>query len=98
LNTYHGNYNPYVISPPKEGVHEFLKNLSEHFDIDIFTPRDKNLVVAWLKEHGLYKYINDVTNIKNKYSTVTLDDRAINFDGNFLTAYKKILDFEPYWK
>lgn len=98
LNTYHGNYDPVKISPPREGVHEFLENLSEYFIIDIFTPRKKDLVIKWLKEHDLYQYINDVTNIKNRYSTVTLDDRAINFDGNYIEAYKKILVFEPFWK
>lgn len=98
LNTYHGNYDPIKISPPREGVHEFLKNLSEHFIVDVFTPRDKNLVIEWLKEQNLYQYINDVTNIKNKYSTVTLDDRAVNFDGDFSKAFKKMLVFEPFWK
>ena len=27
-----------------------------------------------------------------------LDDRAINFDGNFEKAYKNIKEFSPYWK
>lgn len=98
LNTYHGNYDTVAISPPREGVHEFLKNLSRKFTIDIFTARDSELVWNWLKEHELYKFINNVTNVKSKNSTVILDDRAINFDGNFSEAYRKILVFKPHWK
>ena len=98
LNTYHGNYDPLVISPPKEGVRDFLKNLSEQFIIDIFTVRDRELVWNWLKQYDLYYFINNVTNTKNKYSTLILDDRAITFDGDYMEAYQKILIFKPYWE
>ena len=40
LNTYDGNFDKNFIPPIKDGAKEFLQNLSENFDIKIFTTRN----------------------------------------------------------
>ncbi len=98
LNDYDGNYSKDILPPIKKGAETFLKKLSKDYTITIYTARDRNSVFDWLKENNLIKYIKDITNMKNPISSITLDDRAICFEGDFEKAYKKILAFKPYWK
>lgn len=98
LNNYTGNYSETVIAPIKEGAYEFLQTLSERFVIEIFTVRDANLTQNWLEENNLSQFVKNVTDVKNPFASVILDDRAINFDGSYERALEKITDFEPYWK
>ena len=98
LNTYAGDYKEGYIAPIKEGVYEFLEKLSTGFDIEIFTVRDSELTQKWLRENDLDKFVIRVTNMKNPFSSVMLDDRALNFDGDFEKSYQQIVNFKPYWK
>ena len=100
LNTYsgHKDYDENKICPIKSGTSEFLEKLFENFNIEIFTVRDKTLVKNWLKDNDILKFISKITNEKNPYSQIILDDRAIQFRGNFQETYKEIIDFKPYWK
>ena len=98
LNTYTGNYDENVIPSPRKGVENFLKKLSECYKIEIFTARNKKSVLKWLIENGLDKYIYDVTNVKNPYATVIVDDRALRFAGDSEKAFLEIVNFSPYWK
>lgn len=98
LNTYNGNFKPGEIAPVKDGAYEFLERLYQNFNIEIYTVRDVELVKKWLAANNLKQFVNEVTNIKNKFSSVILDDRAVNFDGDFSSAYEKIIEFKPYWK
>lgn len=98
LNTYKGNYVKDSLSPMKEGADEFLKNLSREYRIEIFTVRDLNLTKEWLIKNKLIQYIENITDRKNPFASVILDDRAIKFDGNYNKAYKNIMSFKPYWK
>jgi 3-deoxy-D-manno-octulosonate 8-phosphate phosphatase KdsC-like HAD superfamily phosphatase len=100
LNTYsgHHDYDENKICPIKEGAYEFLEKLSKIFDIEIFTVRDKELVENWIKENNISKFISKVTDKKNPYSQIILDDRAIQFKGDYIKTYQEIIDFKPYWK
>ncbi len=98
LNTYSGNYVENEIPPIRYGAHDFLQKLSEQYLIYIFTTRNIDLVDKWLTENNLKEYINKITNIKEPYASIFLDDRAINFNGNLDDAYNKIIAFKPYWK
>ena len=51
LNTYTGDFDENYIPPIKEGAFEFLKKLSEKYDIKIFTSRKLSLVSEWVKEN-----------------------------------------------
>lgn len=98
LNNYSGQYDEHNLPQIKEGAEKFLDKLSEDFRIEIFTVRNIETVTQWLIKNNLMKYIENVTNIKNKFASVFLDDRALNFDGDFDKAYRNITTFKPYWK
>ncbi len=61
--------------------------------IEICTVREKSLVNNWLKENNLLQFISEVTDIKNKFLGVILDDRAVNFNGDFNKACYEITNF-----
>ena len=97
LNTYTGNYNKDVIPPIKNGAYEFLKELSENYIIKIFTTRNLLLTSEWIIKNNLREYIDDVTNVKG-LSYLMIDDRCINFNGNFDDLRKNIDSFEVWYK
>ena len=98
LNNYDGNYNEKEIPQPKDNVENFLIKLSSVYEIHIFTVRNKDLTYKWLKNYNLDKYIKEITNIKNPYASIIIDDRAINFNGNFSEILNQAINFKPYWK
>lgn len=98
LNTYSGEYSPEEIPTLKDGAKEFLEKLHNRFKIEIFTVRNKILVKKWLIDNNIIEYIFNITDKKNPFTSIFIDDRAINFDGNFDKTYNKISKFEPYWK
>ena len=98
LNTYNGNFNKDIIPKPRDGVQEFLKELAKNYLIEIFTVRNKKLTCKWLQENNLDKYVYDITNVKNPYTSIIIDDRALRFNGNFEQTFLEIQNFVPYWK
>ncbi len=98
LNNYDGNYNETKLPEIKQGAKNFLQKLSENYRIEIFTTRNIKMTVLWLIENGLIQYVENVSNVKNQFSSVFVDDRAINFDGDLEEVYQKIIEFRPYWK
>ena len=97
LNTYSGKYDENFIPPIKEGAFEFIKKLAEKYEIKIFTSRKLLLVSKWIVENGLEKYISDVTNIKEP-SYLILDDRCINFAGDYQKTLNHIDHFVTWYK
>ena len=93
LNTYKGDFNAENIPPINEGAYEFIKKLSETYKIKIFTSRNLFLVSKWIIKNNLDRYIYDVTNHKEPCYLI-VDDRCINFDGN----YQKTLNHIEYFK
>lgn len=98
LNTYCGNYEKDKIPPIKDGAYEFLKELSTQYDIEIYTVREKWLCKKWLKENNLSEFVKNISDKKNRYASIYLDDRALTFDGSYENAFKKITFFKPHWK
>lgn len=97
LNEYSGNFDKNYIPEPKEGTKEFLKKLSEDFELKLFTTRNKILASKWLIKHKLDKYFEDVTNVK-ELNWLIIDDRCLNFDGNYEELIQKIEKFKPWYK
>ena len=50
------------------------------------------------KQNKIDHLIKDVTNVKNPFASVIIDDRALNFDGNYSSLLEKVKEFKPYWK
>lgn len=97
LNTYTGEFDEKVIPPIKDGALEFIKNLSESYKIKIFTTRNRLLASEWIIKNGLKKYVDDVTNLKEP-SYLIIDDRCINFNGNYKELFDKIEKFKVWYK
>ena len=98
LNTYCGNYEKDKIPSIKDGAYEFLKELATQYDIEIYTVREKWLCEKWLKENNLSEFVKNISDKKNHYASIYLDDRALTFDGSYENAFKKITSFKPHWK
>jgi len=97
LNQYQGEYKADYIPPVREGAKDFIKNISQKFEVKLFTTRNKILASRWIIENGLENFISDVTNIK-EVAWLYVDDRCINFDGNFDNLTNNIISFEPWHK
>ena len=97
LNTYDGKYDKTYIPPIKEGAHKLIKELSEDYKIVIFTTRNSLIASKWVIENRLDEYVENVTNVKEP-AYLIIDDRCINFDGNFNNLREKIKNFEVWYK
>ena len=97
LNTYSGNFDKDLIPPIREGAFEFLQNLSKDYQIKLFTTRNKLLASNWIIDNKLSDYIDDVTNTK-ELCYLYIDDRCINFNGNYDDLTDKIINFKAWYK
>lgn len=97
LNNYTGTFEQDFIPPVKNGAKEFLQELSEEYIIKIFTTRNKIITAKWLINNDLDNFIYDITNIKEP-CWIYIDDRCINFNGNFTDLKSQINSFKPYYK
>lgn len=96
LNTYTGNYDKNYIPPINKGAYDFIKNLSEKFKIVIFTSRNLLLASKWITENNLDKYVENVTNIKVP-AYLIIDDRCINFKGDYNYTTEMINNFQVWY-
>ena len=97
LNTYTGNFDKDFIPPIRDGAFEFLQKLSEEYQIKLFTTRNKILASKWVIENNLECFIEDITNIK-ELSYLYIDDRCINFNGNYKDLSEEIRQFQVWYK
>lgn len=97
LNTYNGEFKPDFIPDLKAGAFEFIQKLAVDYEVKIFTTRNKILAAKWAIKNGLEPFITDITNIK-ELCWLFVDDRCINFDGDYEKLFFKIRDFKPWYK
>ena len=97
LNTYTGNYDAEHIPPIKDGAIEFLQNLSEYFEIKIFSVRSVNLVEKWVVENNIQIYMSGVTNTKEP-AWLIVADRCICFNGCYDKLLVDIAGFKVWHK
>ena len=96
LNNY-TQYDENVIPEIKEGAKEFLEKLSEKYSLILFTTRNLQKASQWLIDNNLFQYFDDVTSIKYP-AYIYLDDRAVQFNGDFDKALSDIDNFKVHWK
>lgn len=97
LNQYKGNFDKDFILPIADGAKEFLTELSEEFEIKLFTTRNKILASKWLIDNGLDEITADITNVK-ELSWLYIDDRCLQFDGNYTELIENIKNFKAWYK
>lgn len=83
----------------KDDTYKFLEKLSseDRYDLILFTSRNKWQAKRWLKKTHTDKFFKGVTN-KKLPAFVYIDDRAIQFKGDYEQTLKEIKTFKPYWK
>jgi len=97
LNTYTGDYDKNFIPPIKDGAKDFLLELSKNYKIVIFTSRNLLLASKWIVDNNIDKYISNVTNHKEA-SYLIIDDRCINFTGDYNKLKNHIDNFKVWYK
>lgn len=97
LNNYRGWCGEEELGSPRDGAALFMKVLSAKYDIVVFTCRDVQRVREWLKKYNLLHMVQQVTT-KKPLAVAYIDDRAINFDGDYLEVLEKLKDFKTYWE
>ena len=100
-----------ISDPPVDGAIAFMLSALDHFDVVIFSSRSNQrggirAMQAWLREHaGATWYespagpgLEDIRFVTEKPSAmVTLDDRALTFDGTW-PAIETLKEFKPWNK
>ena len=82
INNYKGEYNEHDSLQLADGAYDFIKELAEEYRVVIFTSRNLLQTSQWIIENKLDEFVENVTNIKEP-SYLIIDDRCINFNGNF---------------
>ncbi len=92
-------YDKSKIPKIRNGAKDFIKNLYEmkKYDLVLFTTRSPKLATFWLIDNNIDKYFIDVTNVKYP-AKIYIDDRAIQFNGDYNNTLKEIETFKTYWK
>lgn len=96
LNNY-TKYDKDDLGTPRHNVKRFLQILHKDFHIIIFSVRRYSKIIVWLNKHGLIEYIDNVTSYKPR-ARLYLDDRGVNFNGDYDKALKDIYNFKTYWE
>jgi len=96
------NYSTYdkdSIPEIKTGAVDFIERLDKtgKYELVLFTTRSPKLATEWLIKNKIDKYFKDVTNVKYP-AYIYLDDRAIQFRGDYKTTFDEIEKFNTYWK
>ena len=96
------NYSTYdksSIPEIKTGAVDFIKRLDKtgKYELVLFTTRSPKLATEWLIKNKIDKYFKDVTNVKYP-AYIYLDDRAVQFRGEYKTTFEEIEKFNIYWK
>lgn len=92
LNEY--GYEERDLGEPLTGSKEFIKELRKKYKVVILTIRPKEQVIDWLNNNGFPSM--KVTNRKIP-AVVYIDDRAIQFNGNYKKVISRLKNFKPYW-
>jgi hypothetical protein len=98
LDAYTGWKSPEHWDPPVPGAEAFLRSLVEHgYRVVVFTTRWQDDARAWLEEHGLLRWVSEITDRKPA-AHVFVDDRAVCFRGDFGEALQQVLRFRAHWE
>ncbi len=97
LNTFDEWRGADYFHPPRDGAREFLAGLkASGFQVVVLTVRWHEWVRAWLAEHRLAEFVDEVTDRKPP-AHAYVDDRAVCFRGDYNDTLANIRTFRPFW-
>lgn len=101
LNKYAGWTGKYEEYEARPGMRTFLKALkARDYFVVILTARpydNLHTVEKWFSDNQAHDLIDMITNVKCP-AEVYIDDRAINFNGEYHFMLYEIEHFRPHWK
>ena len=98
LDSYTGWKHEQHWDPPRAGAGDFLRDLNDRgFRVVVFTTRWADDARAWLAQHGLDRWVSEVTD-KKPAAHVFVDDRAVCFRGDFSETLEEIQRFRAHWE
>lgn len=97
LNQYTGDFNSEIIPNIKQGAAEFLKTLSQQYEVKVFTTRNKIKTCKWLIDNKVDNYVSDITNVKD-IAWLYIDDRCLKFEGDYSKLKNQIDKFKTWYK
>lgn len=97
LNNYIGNFDSNFIPPIKNGAEQFVKLLAKDYELKLFTTRSRLLATKWLIKYNLEQYFSEVTNVKEP-CLFYIDDRCLQFKGDYNELLNEIKNFSVWWK
>jgi hypothetical protein len=95
-----------VPDPPVPGAFEFVTRALEHFKVEVYSSRSASYeglcaMRHWLSERGLARDVARALDFPTQKppAFLTIDDRAICFDGDFSKLDpKQLLQFKPWYQ
>lgn len=99
LDTYSGWKGPEYMDPPAEGAREFLEEFKRRgLKVIIHSSVDEEKVKEWLEKYNLDYLVDEIH--PKPTALFYIDDRAIEFNGNFDEVLKKTEKgkFKPHWQ
>jgi predicted kinase len=92
----------YIPDPPVEGAFEFINDALNHFDVHVYSSRSGHkggidAMKEWFIKHGFENVNLLMFPTYKPPATVALDDRVLNFDGNW-PSMDKLRKFKPWYK
>lgn len=96
ISTYNGWKGADHYGKPILGAKKFIEKIvAAGFTPIIWTTRNKNKIKKWLKDNKFPDL--EVTN-KKYPSSVYIDDRCVQFKGNFKNLIKDLKIYDVYWR
>ncbi len=88
-----------IPDPPVPGIKESIENMCKEYKVVVVSTRcyqegGIEAIKKWLHENGIQ--VDDVIGEKPP-AVVSIDDRAICFDGNPKTLLEKVKSFKTWW-
>jgi hypothetical protein len=91
---YDGKFVEGQLGDPIHGAPDGIAKLREKYKVTVYTTRELSLFTSWASKHGI-EWDNY---IQKPLCFALLDDRAVQFKGDWNRAIEEIENFKPWWK
>lgn len=86
------------LGKPRAGARDFLRILyNNDFKVVIFSVRPPKELIKYFKDNNMMGYVSDITDEKPS-ALCYVDDRAIQFNGDYNDALQEISGFKTWWE